>query len=377
MQMKLHSDDQLEIQFGEDAIDDVVARGFWEDAMSRSGFLRALGAGALGAAAVASTAQAKGLKRGAAPGAGQTIAVALNGFNEYDQCAGTGVVKALQGTRYKLIVRQANFDPKQELPNIEDLVVQRPDGISIQPSTVQGSCRGAQKAKAGGVKMIQNQFWFKPTPCDNVFMSVLAWDNFGGGRMIGQHIKKVVPDGGKILHVTGIPGQGFSETLAAGLKAELGGKWPIVATQPAFYDRAKAINVTQTMLTGNPDAKIVVSDATEMGVGVASFLERTGKKDIVNITSDSNHELVKYLRNGYISAVRYVSPAQGGFLSVMAIRQFLETGKKPQHKMPQPHQMITKADLSANSNSYLINPNLKPASGYICYDPLLKIVRKW
>jgi ABC-type sugar transport system substrate-binding protein len=131
------------------------------------------------------------------------------------------------------------------------------------------------------------------------------------------------------------------------------------------------------MLTGNPDAKIIVSDATEMGVGVASFLERTNKKDIVNITSDSNHELVRYLRNGYIAAVRYASPAEGGVLSAMAIRQFLETGKKPPHKMRQPHQMVTKADLTPATKSWLINPNLKPASGYICYDPLLPTVRKW
>jgi len=377
-------DDQLEIQFGGNEIEDIAASGWWQDQMSRGCFIRALGLGAIAVGAAASGASAEGvvsaarrsIRRVATPGAGQTIAVALNGFNEYDQCAATGVIKALQGTRYKLIMRQENFDTKQELPTIETLIAQKPAGISIQPSTVAGSCRGAQQAKSGGVKVIQNQFWFKKTPCDSIFTSLLQWDNFGGGKLMGQYIKKVVPAGGKILRIVGIPGQGFSEPLTAGLKAELGSKWPIVASEPGNYSRSTAISVTQTMLTAHPDAKVIVSDATEMGAGVASYLQRTGNKNVVNITSDANHELVQYLQNGFIAADRYVSPAQGGFLSIVAIRSALEKGHTP-HAMPQPQRMITKSDLTSKSNTYFLGTaNLGNVSGYICYDPLLKQAQK-
>jgi ribose transport system substrate-binding protein len=194
--------------------------------------------------------------------------------------------------------------------------------------------------------------------------------------MVSDYIMEAVPDGGKVLIVMGNVGQGFSEVFTAGIKKTLQPEWTVADVQPGNYVRSDAIDAAQTMLTAHPDAKAIVTYAAEMGVAVANFLKRGGYDDVVHITSDSNHEMIRWMQNGYIQANRYLSASQTGVMPTQMLRDFIEKNEKPaEFVTQQPQRMITAEDFDPKPPPPgVVNENLDPddpAFGVYAYEDLL------
>ena len=248
------------------------------------------------------------------------------------------------------------------------------------PSTVQATSQAVLKAKAAGVPCV-NQFYSGKTPGDSAYIGVLQTNNTTGGKLVADYVMEAVPDGGKVLIVMGNVGQGFSEVFTAGIKKALRPDWSVADVQPGNYVRSDSIDAAQTMLTAHPDATVIVSYAAEMGVAVASYLKRAKRDDIVHVTSDSNHEMVRWMQEGFIKANRYLSASQTGELTTIMLRDFLEKNKKPASFVTdQPHRIITAEDFEpASPPPGVVNKNLDsndPGFGIYAYEDLLPEAKK-
>jgi ribose transport system substrate-binding protein len=377
-------EEQLEIQLHGDVAEVTAAYGSWEKRFNRREILLrggVLGAGALlfGAAAGCGSDEPAASKSGGGgggiPGKGKTIGISFAGLNEYVYNDLSGTLNALKGTEYKLVVRQSSFTAEKQLADVEDLLTQQISALSVLPSTVQATSQAVLKAKAQGVPCV-NQFYSGKTPGDSAYIGVLSTDNTSGGKLVSDYVMEQLPGGGKILIVMGNVGQGYSEVFTAGIKKSLRPGWTVADVQPGNYVRSDSIDAAQTMLTAHPDAKVIVSYAAEMGVAVASYLKRAGRKDVLHVTSDSNHEMSRWMLEGYIKANRYLSASQTGVIPTMMLRDFLENGKKPaQFVTYQPQRMITAEDFSPKSPAPgVVNEKLDPndpAFGVYAYEDLL------
>jgi ribose transport system substrate-binding protein len=393
--------DQLEIKFN-GGITDIHAPGEWAHfadailnrleadeiaraSLSRRRFLGlgaglVLGSGLLAACGggdgdeeAAGTGAGTGAASDDAPGEGKTIGLALIGATEYVLCDVTGIIKGLEGTNYEFIARQANFDPAEELANIENLIAQQVDGIIVLPTTVQSSSRGVLKAEAAGIPCV-NQLWAEPTAGDRAYIGVLQVDNFEGAQLVVDYLQENYPEGGEILIVQGTPGQGFSEQFNQGFEiATADTPFSVAQIGNGEYLRSPTINATQTMLQAHPDARFLVTYSAGMAAAAASYLSRTNRDDIVHIASDVNHEMVDWMERGWVEAARYYSPSEEGELSLTILRNYLESEEKPEEFVTkQPHQMITRDDFVEHPPPPgVIDPDLSPASGYYCYDEYL------
>jgi len=379
-------DEQLEIRFHGD-VAEIKASGAWKpviESMTRRQLLKVAGMTA-GGAFLVSLAGACGQSQ--APetsgstaggvGAGKTIALSIEGTTEYVIYSITGALETLKGTEYKHVVRQAAFDPQRELANIESFVTQQVDALTISPVTTASASRGALKAQAAGIP-VANQLWIAPTPADEAYTAVVHIDNNEGGKMIADWLMEQLPGGGDIVVVTGTPGQGFTQQLNDGLIAALQPGWQVVAAASGKYVRSTTIDVTQTMLTAHPDAKAIVTHSSGMGAATASYLATHKLDNILHVTSDVNWEMVQWMVKGYVHASRYFSPAQNDIIAVGALRDYLENGKKPDpFQIKQPHQMVTKEDLSGSPPPRgIFNPKLEPASGVYAYMEFLPEAEK-
>ncbi|MFN8205132.1 MAG: sugar ABC transporter substrate-binding protein [Solirubrobacteraceae bacterium] len=301
------------------------------------------GSGSTGTATSAATSTAAA----GAVGEGKTIGLILNGFNEYDQNLATGVLKALEGTKYDFVGLQGNFAAPAEVSNFETMISRKVDGIVVLPNTVQGASRGALAAKAAGIP-VANLLWSEPTPGDPAYVVRVRVDSVHGGELTGKWITENTDPGG-IMLVTGVPGQGFSEDITKGLRQALAqygnGKWEIVASQPGLFTRTKAITVAQNMMTANPDAKIIFCYAAEMANGVASFLKKSDKTGMVLIGDDGNDEMVTWIKSPWMQSARYYSGAQEGRVGTEALRQYLEEDKQFPEPLDVKQGMVTKANI--------------------------------
>jgi len=281
----------------------------------------------------------------AAIGEGQSIALSLNGFNVYCQQLATGVLEALAGTSYTFIGTQANFDAKTEISNIDNLIAQSPSALLIQPNVAEGANAGARKATAAGIPTF-NMLWPEATGDSPDYIAAVRVDGIAGGKIIADYLGGTAGLTGKILVVTGVPGQGFSEEILSGLEQGLEA-YPdltIADVQPGFFQAGPAQEALQTMLTAHPDAVGVADFAAEMGVGIAQFM-KARDIELPHITSDGNTDMISWLQEGtYLSACRYYSSADQGMVGAKIARDYLETGTKPAEFITLIEQLLSLPD---------------------------------
>lgn len=318
---------------------------YLDDGLTRRLLLRrgltTLGAGMLGGSLLAgcgddeaeSTAPSKSETTATAaadamPGKGKTIGVTLIGINEYVLGAATGVMKELEAGGYDTKLLSSNFTPDGEIKNFQTFVSQGVDGIITLPVTSASAARGALNAERSGIPTV-SLAWASKSPADDILVGRVRLNNLTGGRKIAEWLSQNA-EPGEVLLVQGFPGNEFSDDFDQGLAqglADVGGGWKIVGKVPGQYLRDKAITAAQNLTTAHPKARVIVTSVAEMGVGVASYLERKGAEGFTHVTSDGNLEMIDWMDKGFISADRYFSPATSGVMGARMMRDHLENKK--------------------------------------------------
>ena len=120
-------------------------------------------------------------------GEGKTIAVLTNGFNVYTRYLGSGVRKGLEGTAYKFIGRQSNFDADREVANFEELISLGVAGIVVLPHTLESSGRGYLAAKKASIPVV-DLIGFEDAPADHGIVARLRNINAESGHLLAKWI---------------------------------------------------------------------------------------------------------------------------------------------------------------------------------------------
>lgn len=278
-----------------------------------------------------------------------TIGLSLNGMVPYTQCLATGVMKALDGTGYELVVRQADFTTSKELSNIESMISTGVKGLIVQPTTTESAARGARQAKAAGIP-VSGALAPGAGGLEN-FVGTVSVEEEQAGQGYGEWLIEHVPEGGKVVVVQGSLGQGRSEAIDKGLDAALAGhdEFQIVARQPGDFDRGKAITIVQNALKAHPDVKVVISYAAAMGNGIAQYLKQSGHEDVINITRDGDEEMLKWIETPFLKADMYYSAAQVGELMAQQVMESIAAGGKRVEPFTRPtdQQMRTAEQLAS------------------------------
>ncbi len=111
---------------------------------------------------------------------------------------------------------------------------------------------------------------------------------------------------GPVLVIEGLSGnitgqkraQGFANRLA-----EIAPRLEIVASLPGDWDRAKAANIANDILTRNPDLKAIFCANDTMALGAVETVYAAGKgDDIVMVGVDGNVDAVESIKSGRLDA---------------------------------------------------------------------------
>jgi ABC-type sugar transport system substrate-binding protein len=278
-------------------------------------------------------------------GAGKTIGISLNGLNAYSGYVAEGVLKALDGTQYKVVGVQNNFTSSTELANIQNLLTQGIDGLIVLPADATTIGKAAQLCAAQKVP-VGNALWPGASSADKYYAGVADLDSVEGGKLMGEYLKANAKPG-KVIVVQGILGQGFSEKIDEGLNASLAGTgFSVVVRQQGFFARDKATTIVESGLQAHPDTTAIVAYSASMSDGIASYLKSKGISNITHVSSDGDDEMFTWLGTPYLAADRFYSDAQTGFVVAQAVRAQLEGGK-PTFSNPISQVMVTKATAAA------------------------------
>jgi len=193
--------------------------------------------------------------------------------------------------------------PKQE-SDLRVALNLQVDGIILDPNDVD-ALTGATNDVDAGIpivtfdRIVRNPH--KPIP-------YFGLNNVAAGAELVEYVINKLPDGARIVFITGKPGGSSANERAKGVHDGLkaaGDKYKIVAEQTGNWSREQALNVTQDVLTSlgyTPDAIIAAND--DMALGAVAAIEQAGipKGKIVVVGIDGLPEALVKIRDGEMAA---------------------------------------------------------------------------
>jgi ribose transport system substrate-binding protein len=183
---------------------------------------------------------------------------------------------------------------------------------------------------------------------DKMVGSVQA-DGKLSGKTIGQWVAKNIPQG-EVACIMGQPGRGDAEMYRDAFSAELAAnpKLKFVAAVPGDWNRQKAFNQMQNLITSFPNLQCVFVQNEDMALGAIQALKEAGKDKQVAIVSQNGAPYgLESIAAGGIKATVGWSPSQEGQLAVRMLVEKIRDGKDYSKLTITPMTVITRANVKA------------------------------
>lgn len=161
---------------------------------------------------------------------------------------------------------------------------------------------------------------------------------------------------GPVLVIEGLSGNITGEMRATGFAdrlAELAPGLEIVASLPGDWDRGKAANITNDILTRNPDLVGIFAANDGMALGAVESVFAAGKGgDVVIIGVDGNSDAVKSIQDGRLTASVAQLPYLVGKQALENVKVAVEGGTV-EDRIIVPTLVLTKEVMDAGTEPLL------------------------
>ena len=189
-------------------------------------------------------------------------------------------------------------------------------------------------------------------------LSFVATDNIKGAEIAAQTLAKLIGEEGEVGLIPFVPGAATSEMREQGFKTGLKAfpKMKLVSTLYCMSDVAKAMDVTQDMLTSNPEIKGIFAANEAAAIGAAQALRAKGLTGKVKLVAfDASEEEINSLKEGVIQALIVQNPFNMGYLGVRAALDALQD-KPVERRIDTGIVVVTKENLDSPEVQKLFAP---------------------
>lgn len=206
---------------------------------------------------------------------------------------------------------------------LEDAINKNYKAISVAPITAVSMIQQIVKANKKGIYVVNLDEKIDLPQLKAAGGSVVAFlstDNKAVGEKGGKYIvEQIGAAGGKVAIVEGKAGNTSGDARKDGAVAafKAASKITVVASQPADWDRAKALDVATNILQRNPDLKGIYAANDTMALGAFQAVRNAGKAGkIVVVGTDGAPEAIDSVKHGELSATVAQDSAAMGARSV-------------------------------------------------------------
>jgi ribose transport system substrate-binding protein len=215
------------------------------------------------------------------------------------------------------------FDPTLQKPILDSVMASQPDAVMIAPTDVKAMQTPLQQASTKSKVVLVDTTVDDPS----FATSQIASDNIGGGKAAFEALKKLNPNGGKVMVMSVDPGisttdqrlQGFVDAVKAD------SSFSYVGVQYSHDDPATASNLIGSTLQKYPDLVGVFAANLFAAEGTATGVRQANKGSQVKIVGfDAGPAQVKALKDGTVQALVAQEPGVIGQYGVDAAVAALE-----------------------------------------------------
>lgn len=253
------------------------------------------------------------------------------------------------------------IDAKRQQDIIESMVNRRLAGIALAPVDKKAMVNVVDRATAAGIPTV---IYDSDVDTANR-VSYIATDNKEGGRMAARRIGELLGGKGKVGVVGFMPGSASTMERESGFEEEIKAKFPgiqLLGVQFGMADRAKAMAVTENMMTAHPDLGGVFADNESSLSGAVQALKSRGNRTVKLVGFDASDALIADLKEGWIDSLVLQDPYRMGYDSVKAITRKI-AGETPAARQDLPATLATREDLAAGRVAKQLLPGFVTVSG--------------
>ena len=295
-----------------------------------------------------------------------TIAVIPKGTSHvFWQSIHAGAAKAAQELGAEIVWRGPlrEDDRASQVSEVEGFVTRGISGIVLAPLDDSALVAPVSDAVHNGIPVVIIDSALKGSD----FVSFVATDNRQGGRLAGEGLAALLPNGGKVVLLRYAEGSastneredGFLEAIAAHKNINV-----LSSNQYGGADVEGAYKVSEGMLHRfkNPDGSLAVdgifcpNESTTLGM--LRVLEDSGWAGKVKFVGfDASESLVKGLSSGHIDALVVQDPVKMGYLGVKTLVAHIK-GSPVEKRIDTGVQLVTREKMTEPATNELLHPDL-------------------
>lgn len=249
---------------------------------------------------------------------------------------------------------ETDFNVQMQI--MDAMINRRVDAIALAPIDRKTMVSVVDRASRSNIPVI---IFDSGVDTDN-FVSQVATDNYGAGRMAAERMGKILDGRGKVAMVAVQPGAASTMAREQGFEDAIREKFPgieIVDKRFGMADFAKSLAVAENMLTAYPALDGMFASNESSTVGAAQALKaRQSKVKLVGF--DWSPTLLEDLRAGLIDSLVVQHPFKMGYESVKAAVDHL-AGRDVTKINNLAPRLILNEDLDKPDVQEQLNPDLK------------------
>jgi ribose transport system substrate-binding protein len=245
-------------------------------------------------------------------------------YGQYHQ----GMVLGLDelGLDYEMSVRAPSSTDAhdQQLSIVEDMITMGVDYIVLAPTSYEGQQAAYRKVNEAGIPLIIANY-SKPFPEEfgATALSFVGYQHIDGGLAVADYIKDNYPTGTKMAIIHGTP---IYSTFDRGARDHhVVNGMDVVAEEFADWDRAKAYDTAQRLITAHPDLKIIVATSSHMAIGAVEAIASEGLTGQIDVFgAGAILEELDHIEKGTLKGSWYRDPITMGVNTAQSIKLHLD-----------------------------------------------------
>ncbi|MHC1481021.1 ribose ABC transporter substrate-binding protein RbsB [Frateuria aurantia] len=249
-----------------------------------------------------------------------------------------GAQEAAQKSGDTLVVVDAQDDPAKQIAGVEDLIQKRVAVILLNPTDSSALVGAVKEANAAHIPVIT----LDRSVSGGDIASHIASDNVAGGADAAQFLSKQLGGKGQVLELQGVPGTSAARDRGQGFDdAAKSGGLTVVAAQPANFDRALGMSVTENLLQAHPGVQAIFAQNDEMALGAVRALDAAKASAVLVVGFDGTPDGLQAVKDGKMAATVAQQPALIGSLGVETADK-LRAGKSVDKEISVPLKLVTR-----------------------------------
>jgi autoinducer 2-binding periplasmic protein LuxP len=203
----------------------------------------------------------------------------------------------------QLAVQDAT-DHAGQLAQVESVIQRGVDYVMLGATEYESAIPGLRQLKTAGIPAVVYNFLTPHEDESARGLQYIAFDHEEGGRLAGAWSAVKLNGTGKLAVLQGVPGVVSDQRMNGFLSIiEQFPNIEVVVGVHTDFDRVKAFEATQNLLTAHPDLDLIYGVSTAVGLGAGQAVRQAGlSEQVLTLGFGGTGDEITAMREGWLSA---------------------------------------------------------------------------